>query len=267
MATFTLDGSRLVCARPYVDGSPVFVRSSGTLPAPLTSTVARHVRDSDGASFALAATPGGAAIALSSEGEGVHVVRPEVVTVDGGELAEDVADWFALEGSSTVVVFGHREGAKQTNQGAGRANRITIVPGDETGKAGAIASARLGGRHRRQFATWAEALTFSVWGFDASRPNDERAQYSATRALFSQLVEAIRKAQCGRVAISGVKWSTAPSERSFGRSLSFVVSIQSPMVRHSSTLRTVVRPPAQPSQVDPGTMLFFSSEVTVFPAS
>ena len=266
MATFCVVGSRLVCARPMADGDRVILCSSGTLPAPLTAAVVWHVVESDCASFALAAAPGGPAVELSDEGLGVHVVRPEETMVTGLELCELVADWFALRGDETVVVFGHREPGKQINQARGRANRITVTPGDDTGKAGSLEGGKWGFGRRRQIATWIEPLTWTAWGIDTSRPNDEGAQYQATRALFERMLEALRSAQCGRFQLRDPKWTTVPVERSFGRALSIVVELETPVERRSEIGRLVIAPaPFLAAQIDPGTMVYPSSEIDVLP--
>lgn len=265
MATFCVVGSRLVCARPTVDGDRVVVCSSGTLPAPLTAADVWHVVESDGGSFALSATAGGAAVELSTEGDGVHVVRREELVMTGYELAELVADWFALRGEGTIVTFGPREPGKHINQGRGRANRITVTPGDDTGKAGALEGGKWG-FGRRQIATWIEPITWTAWGVDTSRPNDEGAQYQATRALFGRMLEALRGAQCGRFKLRDPRWTTVPVERSFGRALSIVVELETPIESIDERNRlTFVPPPFESSRVDPGTVVFPSSEIDVLP--
>ena len=61
----------------FFDDNPVGVLTSDTAPAPLVVGVTYYVRDSDGQSFKLAATVGGAAIDITDTGTGRQFIQYE----------------------------------------------------------------------------------------------------------------------------------------------------------------------------------------------
>lgn len=264
MAVFTATPASDVLASPghlLKDGDRVYLRTSGTLPAPLALETLNHVRDRTNDTFKLSATAGGLAIDIVDAGAGVHVVRRAEVQRDCSELFEDVRDYFALQGYGSSVVFGWRETTKQSNQGAGRANRVVFVPGDESGKAGKMAPPKKEGR-RRQIATHKELFQVRVWGYDPAAPNDERAQYRATRALYDLVLNGIREAACGRHVLGDPTWTTSPVERVFGKELVVTVTLDVPVLR---TRQAVVLPPPALAPEPSASLVFPSGEVDVCP--
>jgi len=264
MSVFVVDvGSNLLTSPGHLlkDLQAVILRSSGTLPAPLPAAMVRYVRDRTPDTYRLSATPGGAAIDILDAGVGVHVARAAEVVRDCSELFEDVKDYFALHGYGSSVVFGWREVSKQVNQGTGRANRVVFVPGDDGGKAGKLAPAKIGGR-RRQIATYEELFQLRVWGHDPAAPNDERAQYRATRALFDLVLNALRDSACGRYDVGDPKWTTTPVERLFGKELVANVTLDVPVMRSS---QPIVLPPPALAPEPSASLVFPGGEVDVCP--
>lgn len=74
--TFTNTNYVLLNAYFY-DGLPVVFTSTGTLPSPLVSGTTYYLRDKQPTTFALAATPGGAQIDITTQGTGTHRMASE----------------------------------------------------------------------------------------------------------------------------------------------------------------------------------------------
>jgi hypothetical protein len=143
------------------------------------------------------------------------------------KLYTDVKARFSAESTTANVVFGWREPAKQINQGPGRANRICIVPGDESGDIGEITSARNPGRNPRPLATLNEVFSVYVFGWDSSAPEDELKQYIATRFLYDAWYRAVYLAAHGTFQVLSAKWVTTQMERRFGAEILAVYAIES----------------------------------------
>ena len=123
-----------------------------------------------------------------------------------GTLFASVRDAFSDSGGSTSVVFGEREPARQDNQSVSGASRICFVPGDgdgigdmEPGKEGNLGALRA-------------RATVYVWAHDPDNPEDELAQYEATRALFGALFVFMWRRSAGFI-----KFGAVSKVRSFER--------------------------------------------------
>lgn len=148
-------------------------------------------------------------------------------------LYDDVAARFAAEAPTIQCSFGWREPTKQINQGAGGAARVVFEPGVER-KAGKYTGARRPGRNPRPLRTMLESCTVRCWAFDASAPNDERAQYRAARLLHDATVRAIELSMRSKALanlnpepFTDPKWVGDGVERQFGAELQFTLQLES----------------------------------------
>lgn len=117
--------------------------------------------------------------------------------------------------------FGWREPAKRGAQ------RIVWVPGDDvTGDMGAPGSARNPGGNPRPLATVHELVTVYIEGADTSAPEDERAQYRATRLLFDAWLRAVYLAARGMFTLRSHRWVNERSTRRFGATIRVVLSVE-----------------------------------------
>lgn len=256
---FTADaGTNLLTtasAHELADGTPLRVSSSTKLPAPLEPGRVYFARDTATAvdQLRLARWDGGAVVDLTDTGSGVHEVRTtRLSALDALYLG--LEQHFADEGLDEVLDWGRRALTKQVNQKPGtRAGRVVVVPGDDTGKAGAFVPPRLVGMRPRTVAQWNEVASVHVWGRDATAPNDERAHYRVVRDLLEQVVRGLRKTAPGTYLLSDPTWTAEPVELVFGAELVVRVTVEG---RLSDASPSVVRPPLA---VD------FSESVMVFP--
>lgn len=119
-------------------------------------------------------------------------------------------------------VFGWRAPAQQT-----RGYRIAWVPGDDgSGDLGDLGPAQQPGRNPRPVATLAELFTCYIEAHDPSAPEDERAQYQATRELFDAWWRAVYLAAHGTVEILDSRWMNVRKERRFGAAIRVLASVQ-----------------------------------------
>ena len=104
--------------------------------------------------------------------------------------------------TSTSVVFGTRERARQINQGAGTANRVVFEP-LQTEAIANLRPPRMPGGDPQRILCGDVAATIYVWacaGGTSEQAADERQQYEAVHALFARVVRAIWTASEGQIA-------------------------------------------------------------------
>lgn len=215
-------------------GVIVYLVTDGVLPDPLVQGT-RYLVDLVDENVIRLQTAGGVPVDLLDAGTGVHklfALQDEVDVIDAGRLYEKVRDYCEAEETGVSVVFGWREPVKQINQGENRGARICVVPGDDTGKTGTYAMAKLTGRNR-QAQTKLELVTFLCWGFDGTAPKDELAQYRACRVVENLALNAIRAAAVGRATPSEPKWIRKETDMAFGAELTFSVELQVPVMRRT----------------------------------
>lgn len=137
-------------------------------------------------------------------------------------LFDAVVARFALEGTNVPNVFGWREPAKQSP-----APRICWVPGDPNGAAGALSAPRnTAARNPRSLATLNEFVTIEIYGQDPTKPEEERAQYRATRLLFDAWLRAVYLAAHGTYRVASTNWVNAKAGRNHGTCLRVVLSLE-----------------------------------------
>lgn len=243
---FTADaGTNLLTtasAHGLVDTTPLRVSSSTKLPAPLDPGRVYFARDTATAvdQLRLARWEGAPAVDLTDVGTGAHDLRTTRVSALDA-LFMGLEQHFADEGLDEVLEWGRRALTKQVNQKPGtRAGRVVVVPGDDTGKAGAFVPPRLVGMRPRTVAQWNEVASIHVWGRDATAPTDERAHYRVVRDLLEQVVRGLRKTAPGTYVLSDPTWTTEPVELVFGAELVVRVAIEG---RLSDESPSVVHPP------------------------
>lgn len=149
------------------------------------------------------------------------------------KLFDDVEARFALDGllrSSNPPgplapsTFGWREPSRQDIPGP----RIRWVPGDDaSGYVGEIAPPKYPGRNPRPLGTLWEQATVYIHGHDASAPEDERAQWKATRLLFDAWWRAIYLAAYGTFEILRAEWVIDKNQRRYGTAIRVLVAVQS----------------------------------------
>lgn len=168
-------------------------------------------------------------------------------------LVASVRDYFSTFGVTANVELGWNRRTRQTNQGAGGANRVIFVPSDEAGGGGSLARPHLMGPREffdpssptptrpvataRPLLDWQRVIFFYVWARDPARAEDEGAQIEATETLFEEAVRAIHSAPGGFASLSwgGTKW-TPPAERSFGLELRGSLTFQHPLFDRPSEI-------------------------------
>ena len=142
-----------------------------------------------------------------------------------GDLFDKVAAEFAADQSTTTLVFGFREKAKQLNQGIGRANRIVFEPMTD-GLIGVDSPPRgtsAGVYHTSDFL---QAATIYIWAYDGNAPSSERAQYEAVDALRMRLRVALQKSAAGFLTIGKYKRMSTALELSFGMEWALDIAVR-----------------------------------------
>jgi hypothetical protein len=144
--------------------------------------------------------------------------------VDLTPLFDSMVANLTEQGVTAAVVFGRREAAKQINQGFGRANRVVFEFGDPNGKMGTPEAGRNPGGNPRPVGRLAEIGTVYCWARDNDKPNDERAQYVACRALYGSVFQALRNAGFGNLRMGDPELVADNPERLFGCECRFTVT-------------------------------------------
>jgi len=139
------------------------------------------------------------------------------------KLYADVVARFALDGTLVAQPFGWRSPFEQTD-----AARIAWVPGDPRGNAGVVGPAKYPGQlPRRSLATFFERFHVIISTYDETDPENELAQYSATRLLRDVWHRAVYLAAHGTFTIDSTNWYGERIERRLGAALLVVCTIES----------------------------------------
>lgn len=141
------------------------------------------------------------------------------------KLFEDVTHRFEDEGTGVPNVFGWRTPALRGAQ----QNRICWVPGDPSGAAGEVTSARQPGRNPRSLATLEELFTVIIEARDAVMMDleNEIYQYAAARLLFDAWYRAVYLSARTTVAVKSTSWMVDRTTRRHGATLRVVCTVQS----------------------------------------
>lgn len=139
------------------------------------------------------------------------------------KLYNDVTARFAIESPTVVNVFGWREPPRQFV-----GPRIAWVPGDVAGNLGTDEPARNVGRNPRPIATLRELFHCVISSSDQLTPENEQAQYVATRTLRDAWQRAVYLAAHGTVRIVLQTWNIdRQNERRFGATITATCTIES----------------------------------------
>lgn len=159
------------------------------------------------------------------------------------DLYNDVVARFAAESYDVPNYFGFREWAQQLT----RTGRIVWTPGDESGGFGAIGAGKYPGGNPRRLATIGELFTVSISGVDPNDPENELAQYRATRTIVDAWIRAVYLAASGRYQLISTDWDRTKKERQYGMAVRIVGTINSYV--YDSALDEVGPPPLTPNGV------------------
>lgn len=136
-------------------------------------------------------------------------------------LFDSVSAKLTADGVAATNVFGWRAPSLAQVYAA----RITWVPGDLAGTAGALAPARNPGNSPRSLATLKELFTVTITASDPAAPDDERAQYKMTRLLRDMWHRAMYLTAHGAFSILSERWIIDRKERRHGAALRIVCSV------------------------------------------
>lgn len=120
---------------------------------------------------------------------------------------------------------GQRFGWKEPNRQDPVA-RIVWVPGDPEGNLGDFAPPKYPGDNPRALVNLNERWYVNITGLNPGRPDDERAQYHATRLLYDEWLRAVYLAAHGTFGILQQRWINDKNERRAGAALQVVGTIQ-----------------------------------------
>lgn len=173
------------------------------------------------------------------------------------QLYSRVVARFALDVTPAENVFGWREPEKHVE-----GNRIAWVPGDPSGKVGLTAPPRNPGRNPRPLATLRELFTCVISASDPTDPENELAQYKATRLLRDLWFRAVYLAAHGTFVIRDEAWISVRKERRHGAAIRVVLELEAMVadtvhevapVDTSASITVALKTDAEPPIViDPG---------------
>lgn len=138
------------------------------------------------------------------------------------KLYADVKTQFLLDGTIADQPFGWRTTPQQAD-----VPRITWRPGDPSGQLGRMAPPRNPGRNPRPLGTLIELFTCVISAQDPGDPENEQAQYKATRLLFDAWYRAVYLSSFGTFTIERTDWLIEKTERRFGAAIQAVCTVQS----------------------------------------
>jgi len=145
----------------------------------------------------------------------------DTITFAVEHLYDTVAARFEAEGTVVAMTFGWREPPRQQTT----PRRIVWTPGDEKGAIGDIAPARKTEEwtNPRPLLNLKELFTVTISANDSSKPENERAQYAATRALYDAWVRAVALAVGGAYTLKSQTWIVdRANERRLGAAIRVV---------------------------------------------
>lgn len=138
------------------------------------------------------------------------------------KLFDDVVARFVTEATNIPNSFGWRE---PKHRGA-QQNRICWVPGDPSGSAGEVASVRFPGGNPRSLGTLLETFTVYIEGRNSATPENELAQYKATRLIFDAWFRASYLSVRNLLVVKSTAWLVDRTTRRYGATLRVVCTVQ-----------------------------------------
>ncbi len=147
---------------------------------------------------------------------------PDTVCLALPVLFDAVVQQFKDDCTNAEQFFGWREPQKHKTASA----RLTWVPGDPSGSIGVMVPARNPGENPRSLGTLPELFTVYVAANDPQQPENERAQYVATRLLYDAWFRAVYLAAYGTFEVLDLSWNTEKNERRYGAEMICLCTIQ-----------------------------------------
>lgn len=142
-------------------------------------------------------------------------------------LYDSVRASFIENAINAENVFGWRTPAQYSSE----LPRCAWVPGDDkSGTLGELGGARNPGQDPRPLAQLGELFTVYLTAADPRDPENELAQYHATRFLYEAWYVALYRAAHGTFRVRSQGWVTSKRERSYGATLRVVCEVQAPIV-------------------------------------
>jgi len=141
------------------------------------------------------------------------------------KLFGDVVAQFKADAIAVPNVFGWRAHLKQWEA----VDRICWMPGDVSGNAGAILPPKYPGRidPGRPLATLDELCTVDIMGSNRGQPDNELAQYQASRELYDKWYRAVYLSARGTFRVLSTAWIVTKDEGRIGATLRVVLAVQS----------------------------------------
>lgn len=142
-------------------------------------------------------------------------------------LYDSVAASFTENNINAENVFGWRTPAQYSSE----LPRCAWVPGDDkSGTLGELGGARNPGQDPRALAQLGELFTVYLTAADPRDPENELAQYRATRWLYEAWYVAMYRAAHGTFKVRSQAWVTTKRERSYGATIRVLCEVQAPIV-------------------------------------
>ena len=138
------------------------------------------------------------------------------------KLYNDVVARFTAESTAIPNVFGWQT----PKQRGAQQNRICWVPGDPSGSAGQVSSARNPGENPRCIATLEELFTVYIEAKNSTSPENELLQYKAARFNFDAWYRAAYLSVRNLLSIKSASWMVDRTTRRFGATLEVVCEIK-----------------------------------------
>lgn len=142
--TFTADATANTLTangHAFADGDLVTLTTTGTLPAPLTTSDTYEVRDVSGSTLKLAGTAGGAAIDITTTGTGAHTIRKK--------QSDEVAILFPVSDTTSTVSDGNITVEMDVDLVTGK---VTVLGAEEAEWGPPITAPREEGKRRAALA-------------------------------------------------------------------------------------------------------------------
>lgn len=153
-------------------------------------------------------------------------------------LHDRVVQRFIDDAIACEFAFGWREVPRQ---GRLPDAHIVLKPGDPSGR---LSKSHTGARYPGQLplrslgGLW-ELFTVTISAHDAAAPQDDRAQYRATRLLYDAWLRAVYLSGFGNFNIESDRWLTSRKEGRFGAALEVVGGILAVIPDSAVTLAPV----------------------------
>ena len=160
--------------------------------------------------------------------EGVALGVATSATVSGAVVAFGAGTLLVGDKVVLTLATNHTFGWREPARVKPRPNRIVWAPGDASGSLGEIRPPRYPGRTpARPVGTLVDAVTVTLTAYDASAPENERAQWKAVRLLFDEWFRCVYVSAYGTFQIQRAEFIRTTTERQRGAAIRAVCVIES----------------------------------------